>query len=82
MLKELQALDGALDVSKLDAIDPAGEWHDSCFCKLRKIPGPFQSQTLLKLHVFSIDSFQQISYKESNVQSRVEDLADLLEGPK
>ena len=32
--------------------------HDLCFNKLRKNPGPFQSQTLLKLHVFSIDSFQ------------------------
>ena len=39
------------------SLDPAGEWHDLCFNKLRKNSGPFQSQTLLKLQVFSIDSF-------------------------
>ena len=59
-------------VSKLDAVDPAEEWHDLCFLnKLRKNPGPFKSQTFLKLHVFSIDSFQWISYKEGNVESRI-----------
>ena len=66
-------------VSKLDSVDLAEEWHDLCFNKLRKNPGPFQSQTFLKLHDFSVDSFQQISYKEGNIESCVEDHADLFQ---
>ena len=54
---------------KLDAINPAGERHDLSYNKLRKNSGPFQSQTFLKLHVFLIDTFQCISYKEGSVGS-------------
>ena len=48
-------------VSKLDSVDPVEGSKDLCFNKLRKNPGPFQSQTFLKLHDISVDSFQQIS---------------------
>ena len=48
-------------VLKLDAVDPAEERHDLCFNKLKKNLVPYQSQTLLKLHVSSIDAFQWIS---------------------
>ena len=44
--------------SKLDSVDPAGEWHDLCFNKLRKKPRAFPDSNFVQVARFLDDSFQ------------------------